>query len=309
MQRGPLRASTLFFLCWVAAMTVYCLVRLNAIVEWFLPATAATIAFWLASAIAAALETHRVARTVAMLMSGFGIALLFEYLGSAHGLIFGDYDYTDLLGPRAFGHVPILIPAAWFMMLYPSWEVAGRLAPRSPALRIVYAAAAMTAWDLSLDPRMVADGAWIWPNGGFYFGIPLSNFVGWFVTAAAIFLVWSRLTPSTAANNDMPLAIYVTAWLGESGANVMFWSGPVVGVVVFVAMGAFAVPALLRRSQTSRTAAGSAAGALLDRIRPLARLADLEAGQAPVDMTQHQVRAASATAVERRSQVHPGDLT
>lgn len=312
-SRPALRASAVMYAGWLAAMIVYCLVRLNALTAWFLPATAATIAFWLAAAVAASLETHRAARTAAMLVSGFGIALLFEYLGSAHGLIFGEYDYTDLLGPQAFGHVPILIPAAWFMMLYPSWSIAGLLAPGKPVARIVVAAAAMTAWDLSLDPRMVADGAWIWPHGGAYFGIPLSNFFGWFVTATAIFLVWSGIDaahkPATPApGNDLPLLIYVTAWLGESGANVLFWSGPQVGAVVFAAMGAFAVPALLRRGQAWRAVRRIHGQPLLDRIRPLARFRHLEAGQTTVHVAQNQVRAAAAAPVERRSQVHPGDV-
>ncbi len=140
----------------------------------------------------------RAEHALALLGSGFAIALLFEHLGSRYGFLFGNYHYTDLLGFKAFGTVPVIIPIAWFMMLYPSWRVAGRLLRKVrsgwfvPA-RIVIGALAMTAWDLSLDPRWVADGGWVWHDGGAYFGIPLSNFLGWFVTAALIFLAWSRI--------------------------------------------------------------------------------------------------------------------
>lgn len=309
------RASVILYYAWLTAMMGYCLVRLTEQREWFAPATAITIALWLATAVASALERHRPARTSAMLLSGFGIALLFEYLGSEHGLIFGDYDYTDLLGPRAFGAVPVLIPAAWFMMLYPSWEIAGLLTAGRRWLRIPTAAAAMTAWDLSLDPRMVADGAWIWPNGGAYFGIPLSNFVGWFVTAAVIFVLWSMLDTSwRPKGSNLPIAVYVTTWLGESGANALFWSGPVVGAIVFAAMGAFAAPALallLRRShgaRTAATAAGIRLNALLNRVRPPARIRNLKARQAAIDGAQHQIRTAAAPTVEGHGQVHSRDL-
>jgi uncharacterized membrane protein len=39
------------------------------------------------------------------------------------------YHYTALLGPKFLGLVPYLIPAAWFMMNYPSFVIAERLIP------------------------------------------------------------------------------------------------------------------------------------------------------------------------------------
>lgn len=304
--------GTVLYAAWLAAMMVYCLVRLGDQPDLVMPATAATVGLWLAAAIAAALERHSSTQVACMLVSGFGIALLFEYLGSAHGLIFGEYDYTDLLGPRAFG-VPVLIPAAWFMMLYPSWEIAGVLAPKRRTARVLIAAAAMTAWDLSLDPRMVADGAWIWPTGGIYFGIPLSNFAGWFVTATLIFAVWTWINRSQHAPSSgmsLPVLIYATNWLGEAGANALFWSGPQVAAIVFVAMGLFAVPAVLisLHGYDLRLVHASYANPLFDRIRPLARLRKLKPSQAVVDMAQHQVRAVPTPVVEGRSQMHSGDL-
>ena len=56
------------------------------------------------------------------------------------------------------------VPLAWFGMALPAREVAhavlghGRRAGR----RIVLGAAALTAWDLFLDPQMVGEGYWTW---------------------------------------------------------------------------------------------------------------------------------------------------
>ena len=126
-------------------------------------------------------------------------------------------------------------------------------------MRIVIAALALSAWDLSLDPRMVQDGNWIWHDGGAYFGVPLSNFVGWVVTALLVYLVWTfleirdwrleiRRDQSQISNlqslSTLPVWAYIFVWLGESIANVLFWAGPGVGLCVFVGMGVFAVPAL-----------------------------------------------------------------
>ena len=40
----------------------------------------------------------------------------------------------------------------------------------------------MVMWDLTVDPiSATLQGLWVWANPGPYFGIPLSNFFGWFL--------------------------------------------------------------------------------------------------------------------------------
>ncbi len=123
----------------------------------------------------------------------FGVSLLFESVGVATGWVYGPYHYTAKLGPKFLGLVPYLIPVAWFMMSYPSFVIAERLvAPagrpsrgsRWPRLLAVAATAGlvMTAWDVIMDPLMVAGGHWVWDTDGAYFGIPLQNFWGWWLT-------------------------------------------------------------------------------------------------------------------------------
>ena len=55
----------------------------------------------------------------------------FEQAGVATGLIYGDYHYTDVLGPK-LGRVPLIIPAAWFMMMYPSHVMANLISSGRP---------------------------------------------------------------------------------------------------------------------------------------------------------------------------------
>ena len=50
----------------------------------------------------------------------------------------------------------------------------------------------MTAWDLSLDPLMVASGHWVWDVKGVYFGVPLQNFWGWWLTAFIVFIIYQE---------------------------------------------------------------------------------------------------------------------
>ena len=129
------------------------------------------------------------------------IAWAYEQVGVATGLVFGAYHYTDYLGPK-LGNVPYLIPLAWFMMIYPSYVIAnlvleGRATgTRAGVWRLVglaaMSAAVMTAWDLVVDPILSGPSAraWIWENGGPYFGIPIQNFLGWLLTTFTVYLAY-----------------------------------------------------------------------------------------------------------------------
>jgi len=132
--------------------------------------------------------------------SGF----LFEFFGVRTGVIFGRYVYTDVLGPKILSTVPVIIPFAYFMMLYPSYVMTNLILDARPeanghtVLRAVWASMltglVMTAWDLSNDPLMVDPvGAWIWLDGGPYFGIPLRNFRGWILVSITIVFVYRYL--------------------------------------------------------------------------------------------------------------------
>ncbi len=119
-----------------------------------------------------------------------------EALGAATGFPFGAYSYADTIPPQLAG-VPLIIPAAWFMMLAPAWAVSDailgrRLERRSGRYALLHAALAglaFTAWDLYLDPQMVARGLWAWEVSGGYFGIPWANFLGWWLSATLLTLV------------------------------------------------------------------------------------------------------------------------
>jgi putative membrane protein len=142
-------------------------------------------------------------------------------------------------------------------MARPAWVVGGLAAPQSPrsprrraplpatAGRVVLAAGALTAWDVFLDPRMTREGYWSWPGGGRYEGVPASNFAGWFVTGLAVFAAYAAL--ARGEPSDEALAFYAWAWIGEAFANAALWGRPRVAIAGAAAMGAFAVPALVRR--------------------------------------------------------------
>ena len=151
------------------------------------------------------------------------VSWLFEYAGVSTRVVYGAYHYGEGRGIK-LGGVPVLIPLAWFMMIYPSWILAGTLLGRLSAgpgvvlaARSWTAAMVMTMWDTFMDPAMAARGAWVWERGGPYFGVPFQNFAGWIATTFTVYLLagWLMRAFRTPAPNPgsrvfrcLPVVIY-----------------------------------------------------------------------------------------------------
>ncbi|MBK8134421.1 MAG: carotenoid biosynthesis protein [Chloroflexi bacterium] len=162
-----------------------------------------------------------------------------EFLGHTTGFPFGDYSYSGLLQPQLLD-VPLLIPLAWLMMLGPSWAVSYAVLGDKVRTRrdwVLFAALtglAMTAWDLYLDPQMVGWGFWTWEQSGPYFGIPLSNFAGWFAVAGLVTLC---IRPPRLSIGPL-LLVYAVVWAFQAIGLAVFWEQPGPALFGFVGMGA-----------------------------------------------------------------------
>jgi len=115
------------------------------------------------------------------------------------GFPFGHYYYTDALGPKLF-LVPLFIGPAYVSTGYLAWVLAtvliGDARRESSALGMFavpfIAAFVMVVWDLCLDPtRATIHHWWIWEQGGGYFGVPLTNYLGWFFTVYVFFQLFA----------------------------------------------------------------------------------------------------------------------
>lgn len=158
----------------------------------------------------------------------FVFGVFVEWLGETTGFPFGDYRYTAL-GPRIFG-VPLMVPLGWWaftmIALSLSQYKKGWLAP-----------VALVAWDMGLDPLMVKQGFWIFSQG-FYYGIPLSNFVGWFFAGCVLvrLLLWLEPRLNNESSSTLRFAFAVQAFLMGVGLTV-FYAMPVAGLVTALLMG------------------------------------------------------------------------
>jgi uncharacterized membrane protein len=178
------------------------------------------------------------------------VAVLVEALGLATGFPYGEYTYSDALGPTLLG-VPFLVPLAWLLMAWPSWVLAARLVPGSRIGRVLVAAYVFAAWDVVLDPQMVQAGYWRWahPRPGLpgIGTVPLTNLAGWLLAGLVLMTLVDLLVERTASaprlGDAAPLltlgwmtlggALAHAGWLGLPGSAA--W-GVVLALPVLVAV-------------------------------------------------------------------------
>jgi putative membrane protein len=177
------RCPALFYgLLWIGGVTSYVL--------WGAPPEHVT---WTAPAflwLAALLVLIAVPVKERLVLSGCALGgFLVEACGVHTGFPFGGYAYTDTLYPLVAG-VPIVMGAAWVILLAYSRHVLGNF-----RMNRYTAAAAGACWmvliDLVIDPLAAGPlDYWIWDHPQGYYGVPWSNFGGWWITAFVLLALY-----------------------------------------------------------------------------------------------------------------------
>jgi putative membrane protein len=171
-------------------------------------------------------------KSAAVAVIGMALSLVAELVGTSVGLPFGDYAYSGLLGYRILGLVPFPIPVSWFYMLVACLVIVVRLtpSPAAPWTLAVGAGLLMVAWDVAMDPAMVNTGHWQWNSGEMFqalpgwvqvfftrdafYGMPLSNWAGWFLTATLIARVMQVIIApaevrTRLGRSSLPVVLYL----------------------------------------------------------------------------------------------------
>ena len=123
----------------------------------------------------------------------FVITFALEALGTATGRIFGPYTYGRTLGAKLFA-VPVVIAFNWLLVILGASSLA-RLIFRRKLLSALLAALLAVGFDYLLEPTAIRLGYWTWQAAG----IPLQNYLAWFLIAlaAALVYVYLRLSVKT----------------------------------------------------------------------------------------------------------------
>lgn len=114
---------------------------------------------------------------------------LVEVSGVHTGFPFGGYAYTEVLYPLIL-NTPIVMGAAWVILLAYCRHMISAL-----GFTRYIAAAAAACWmvfiDLVIDPLAAGPLAyWVWDDPHGYYGVPWSNFAGWWITAFVLLVFY-----------------------------------------------------------------------------------------------------------------------
>jgi putative membrane protein len=209
-------------------------------------------------------------RAVLYLLWGLGVALVAELSSTRIGIPFGLYHYTgETRGAELFlSNVPIFSPLSFPFLAYASFCLARMALPRGwaatrrgRARMVLLAGVLMTLLDVVIDPLAVRGERWFlgdlfyYPAGGVYFGVPLSNFVGWLLVG---WIMVGGLVAAGVTGSGSPVlgvALYFMVLLVNFG--VTFWIGEWVlgGVGIVVHLTAFLLLYSLSRAAVGRWSA------------------------------------------------------
>jgi len=133
------------------------------------------------------------------------LTFLLEAAGTATGRIFGPYTYGSTLGPRLLG-VPVVIAFNWLLVIVGALSLARLITLRRVPAAILGAALA-AGFDFLLEPTAMRLEYWSWTGVVSPAGIPVQNYVAWFLIALAAGLPFTLLR--VPAKSRVPTAYFL----------------------------------------------------------------------------------------------------
>lgn len=128
-----------------------------------------------------------------------------EFIGVHTGVLFGEYNYGSVLGPR-YKSVPLIIGMNWFIVIYCvgttiqllTETIQKKLLPEQAdsykkwglASGIIDGALLATFFDWIMEPVAVHLGFWNWTKGP----IPALNYISWFCISVILLFLFAILS-------------------------------------------------------------------------------------------------------------------
>ncbi|MFC6737605.1 bisanhydrobacterioruberin hydratase, partial [Halolamina salina] len=146
-----------------------------------------------------------------------------EIVGVTTGWPYGQFEYGVSLGPM-LGGVPVALPVFFLPLVANAYLLCllllGTLADRALP-RLLSVIALVLAMDVVLDPGAVALGFWTY-GGGVFYGVPLSNYAGWVLSATVAVVVFDATFDRTALGARLEACEFA---LDDMVSFVLLWGG------------------------------------------------------------------------------------
>lgn len=131
-------------------------------------------------------------RFIIAICATYGGGFLLEWLGIKTGIIFGNYQYGEGLGPK-IDQVPIIMGLNWLLLVYGATAISSRFFNKTYLIAAL-GATLMVIYDLFLEPSAILYNFWNWPGDR----APLQNYLAWWVSAfvfISFFMAITKIQP------------------------------------------------------------------------------------------------------------------
>ena len=156
-----------------------------------------------------------------ILIAFFGIfPIIVEAIGITTGLPYGEFYYSDWMGAKIFGLVPWSVAFAFAPLIFGSLTISTKLV-HDWKLQIILSSIILVLVDMVLDPAAVVLSIWVWLVPGPYYGIPVSNYTGWFLTAfIASLILYQTIQRIEGVQREIPIKVSSSLFI-----SLAFWTG------------------------------------------------------------------------------------
>lgn len=176
-------------------------------------------------------------RTVAFTLITWGVAFSAEWSSTRFDFPFGDYHYLEntRLVELYISNVPFMDSLSFTFLLYASnalalclvlpimkteqgTALADDLEHRHSISAILLSAFLFTWIDVVIDPLALRGDRWFlgkifsYPQGGIYFGVPISNFLGWAVVGLVSLTIFKAVDQWMITRIEESLAYLRNSW-------------------------------------------------------------------------------------------------
>ena len=137
----------------------------------------------------------------------FVVGVSIEIAGVQTGLIFGDYQYGSVLGPKIWG-TPLMIGINWTMLVYCAGSTVNRLfADQNIWIKSALGAMLMTLLDVLIEPVAMQLNFWNWQDNI----VPLQNYFAWFFVALPLLAAYFKLLGKTT--NKVAILLFILQFI------------------------------------------------------------------------------------------------
>ena len=136
------------------------------------------------------------------------VGFFVEMKGVETGLIFGSYQYGETLGFK-LNNTPLSIGVNWLLLTYSSAILVNHAAKKDSSiiLKAILASALMVSLDVLIEPIAMKTDMWSWADNK----VPMQNYLGWFLTALPLHLLFFILNKSV--KNKVAVSLLILQFL------------------------------------------------------------------------------------------------